>query len=65
MENVRRVAEVAAMFAEAGIICIVALVSPLRRHRETARALADALPFLEVFVNAPLEISALKHVTAY
>ncbi len=57
-ENVRRVAEVARLFADAGIVAIVPLISPYRAGREHARRLHDAagLPFLEVFVDAPLDV---------
>jgi bifunctional enzyme CysN/CysC len=57
-ENSRRVAEVARLFADSGTNAIVALVSPLQVHRDRARALhaADRLPFIEVFVNTPLEV---------
>lgn len=54
-ENVRRVAEVAALFADAGLIAIVALVSPLAAMRTQARALVGQC-FREVYVNAPLEV---------
>lgn len=54
-ENVRRVAEVAALFADAGLIAIVALVSPLAAMRTQARALVGQR-FREVYVNAPLEV---------
>ncbi|MSO78575.1 MAG: adenylyl-sulfate kinase [Acidimicrobiia bacterium] len=57
-ENVRRVAEVARLFADAGIVAVVPLISPYRAGREHARRLHDAagLPFLEVFVDVPLEV---------
>lgn len=57
-ENVRRVAEVARLFADAGIVTLVPLISPYRAGREHARALHDAagLVFLEVFVDAPLAV---------
>jgi adenylyl-sulfate kinase len=56
-ENVRRVAHVARLFADAGGVAIVALVSPFAADREAARRLhAEAgLPFLEVFVDTPLD----------
>jgi bifunctional enzyme CysN/CysC len=54
-ENVRRAGEVAALFAEAGLICIVALISPYRDDRDQARAAAGEHLFLEIFVNAPIE----------
>jgi adenylyl-sulfate kinase len=55
-ENIRRAGAVAAMMAEAGVICLVALISPLRKNRELVRAQFPAGRFLEVFVNAPLEV---------
>lgn len=57
-ENVRRTAHVARMFADAGLVAIVALISPSREGRAAARALhaAHGLAFLEVFVDTPLEV---------
>jgi bifunctional enzyme CysN/CysC len=57
-ENVRRVAEVARLFADAGVVAIVPLISPYREGREDARRLHEAagLTFLEVFVDAPLGV---------
>jgi adenylyl-sulfate kinase len=57
-ENVRRTAQVARLMADAGVVAIVALVSPYREGRDAARMLhqADDLPFIEVFVDTPLEI---------
>jgi len=57
-ENVRRVAEVARLVADAGIVAVVPLISPFRAGREHARRLHEAagLTFLEVFVDAPLEV---------
>jgi len=56
-ENVRRTAEVAALLADAGVLVLVALVSPYRADREAARAVHArlALPFLEVHVATTLE----------
>jgi adenylyl-sulfate kinase len=56
-ENVRRTAEVSALLADAGVVVLVALVSPYRADRDAARAVHDArrLPFLEVHVATPLE----------
>lgn len=55
-ENIRRVGEVARLFADTGLICIVALISPYRRDRARARTAAPAGKFIEVYVNAPLEV---------
>lgn len=56
-ENVRRVAQVARLFADAGMVAIVPLISPYRAARELARQLHDAagLRFIEVFVDTPLD----------
>jgi bifunctional enzyme CysN/CysC len=57
-ENVRRTAHVARLLAESGTMALVSLVSPYAADRETAAALheADELQFIEVFVDAPLEL---------
>jgi bifunctional enzyme CysN/CysC len=61
-ENVRRVAEVARLFADAGLVTLVPVISPYRTGREHARALHEAagLVFLEVFVDAPLEVCEVR-----
>jgi bifunctional enzyme CysN/CysC len=57
-ENVRRTAHVARLLAESGTIALVSLVSPYAADRETAASLheADDLAFMEIFVDAPLEL---------
>ena len=57
-ENVRRVGHVARLFADAGVVALVPLISPYRADRDAVRALhAEAgLRFLEVFVDTPLEL---------
>lgn len=55
-ENIRRVGEVAKLFAEAGIICITAFISPYRSDRDLVRHMVLDGSFVEVFVDAPLEI---------
>jgi bifunctional enzyme CysN/CysC len=57
VENVRRVAEVARMMSDAGLIVIVSFISPFRSERRMARSLMDAGEFLEVFVDTPLEVA--------
>ncbi|SEH11587.1 adenylyl-sulfate kinase [Thermoleophilum album] len=56
-ENIRRAAHVAALLADAGLVALVALVSPFRADRERARAIAAkaAIPFAEVYVATPPE----------
>lgn len=57
-ENVRRLAEVARLFADAGTVAIVAAISPLRESRDAARKVhaCDQLPFWEVYVDTPLNV---------
>ncbi|MBI5055009.1 MAG: adenylyl-sulfate kinase [Nitrospirae bacterium] len=55
-ENIRRIAEVAKLFVDAGIITICAFVSPFKEDRETARSLVEANEFIEVFVNCPVSV---------
>ena len=57
-ENIRRVGEVARLFADAGVIALVPVISPYRADRAQARAAhRDAgLPFFEVFVDTPIEL---------
>ena len=54
-ENIRRVGEVASLFADAGLICITAFISPYRPDREMVRKMAPEGRFVEVYVNAPIE----------
>ncbi|MBD8905655.1 adenylyl-sulfate kinase [Methylorubrum zatmanii] len=56
IENIRRTAEAARLMAEAGLVVIVSLISPFRAERQTARAIAGDIPFLEVFIDTPLAI---------
>lgn len=53
-ENIRRIGEVAALFAHAGVIVITAFISPYRQGRDAAREAAPAGRFLEVFLDVPL-----------
>lgn len=56
VENIRRVAEVAKLMVDAGLIVIAAFISPFRSERELARQLLEDGEFLEVFVDTPLEV---------
>jgi bifunctional enzyme CysN/CysC len=62
-ENMRRVAEVAKLFAEAGSVCIVSFTSPTRAERERARRAMDVadgpgIPFVEAYLSAPNDSSS-------
>jgi adenylylsulfate kinase len=61
-ENVRRVAHVAALLARHGVVVLVALISPYRAVRDEVREHFEraAIPFLEVYVNAPLDVCASR-----
>jgi len=58
-ENIRRIGEVSKLFADAGIISVTSFISPYRADRDLVRALHDEakLPFLEVYVETPLEVA--------
>lgn len=56
VENIRRVAEVAHLMVDAGLVTIVSFISPFRAEREFARELFEEGEFLEIFVDTPLEI---------
>ncbi len=55
-ENIRRIGEVAKLFTEAGIINLTAFISPYRADRDRNRQIQGEGDFVEVFVDAPLEI---------
>lgn len=54
-ENIRRLAEISALFAEAGVIVLTAFISPFRVGRALARSKAGTGRFIEVFLDVPLE----------
>jgi len=56
VENIRRVAEVAKLMMDAGMIVMTAFISPFRAEREMARELIGNKNFIEVFVDTPLEV---------
>ena len=55
-ENIRRIGEVAKLFADAGVVTLASFISPYRKDRDLVRALHEAgtLPFIEVYVNTPI-----------
>ena len=56
VENIRRVAEVARLMADSGLIVMTAFISPFRRERRMARDIAGDIDFVEVYVDTPLEV---------
>ncbi|MDH3583169.1 MAG: adenylyl-sulfate kinase [Phycisphaerae bacterium] len=61
-ENIRRIGEVARLFADAGVLTIASFVSPYRRDRACVRQLHEesGLPFLEVYVSCSLEVAEAR-----
>ncbi|MFD4675717.1 adenylyl-sulfate kinase [Lentzea sp. NPDC058450] len=57
VENIRRIAEVAALMVDAGLIVLVSFISPFRAERALARDLVGEQEFCEVFVDTPLEVA--------
>ncbi len=60
-ENIRRIGEVAKLFADAGLIAITSFISPYRKDRDAARRIHEQnksgpIPFVEIYVNTPIEV---------
>ncbi len=55
-ENIRRIGAVAKLFCEAGVVTLTAFISPYRRDRDAVRATMKDGDFIEIFVDAPLEV---------
>jgi bifunctional enzyme CysN/CysC len=62
VENIRRVAEVAKLMVDAGLIVLVSFISPFRAERRMARELFDDGEFIEVFVDTPLAVAESRDV---
>ena len=62
VENIRRVAEVAKLMTDAGLIVLVSFISPFRAEREMARSLFEPGEFVEVFVDTPLAVAEQRDV---
>jgi bifunctional enzyme CysN/CysC len=60
VENIRRVAEVAGLMVDAGLIVITSFISPFESERRMARELLDADEFIEVFIDAPLAVAEAR-----
>lgn len=61
-ENIRRIAEVAKLFLDAGVIVLTAFISPFRSDRKSARDLVGDKSFIEVHVDCPLEVCEARDV---
>ena len=64
-ENIRRVAEVARLMVDAGLIVITAFISPFREDRKTARFLFENEEFIEVFVDTPIKVAEERDVKGF
>jgi bifunctional enzyme CysN/CysC len=62
VENIRRIAEVAKLMMDAGLVVMTAFISPFRRERDMARELVGAENFVEVYVSTPLEVCEQRDV---
>lgn len=62
VENIRRVAEVARLMADAGLVVLVSFISPFRAERQMARERFEPGEFIEVFVDVPLEVAEARDV---
>ena len=62
VENIRRIAEVAHLMVDAGLIVLVSFISPFRAERKMARDLFEPGEFIEVFVDTPLEVAEQRDV---
>ena len=60
VENIRRIAEVAKLMVDAGLVVLTAFISPFRAERDMARSLFAEGDFLEVFVDTPLEVAEAR-----
>lgn len=56
VENIRRVSEVSRLMVDAGLIVLVSFISPFRSERDMAREMVESDEFVEIFVDAPLEV---------
>src|SRR5262249_38696950 len=60
VENMRRAAEVAKLMTDAGLIVLVALISPFRAERQMAREIVGTGEFIEVHVDAPIDVCRVR-----
>ena len=61
-ENIRRIAEVAKLYLDSGLICVASFISPTREIRQMAKDIIGTEHFIEIFINAPLEVCEQRDV---
>ncbi len=61
-ENIRRIAEVAKLYLDSGVICINSFISPTKPIRDLAKSIIGADDFIEIYINAPLEVCEARDV---
>jgi len=61
-ENIRRIAEIARLYLQSGVITLNSFISPTREIRDFARSIVGADDFLEIYINAPLELCEQRDV---
>ena len=62
IENIRRVGQVAKLMTDAGLLVIVAFISPFRSERDMVKKIMDSNEFLEVFIDTPLSVAEKRDV---
>ena len=65
VENIRRISEIAKLMVDAGLVTIVAIISPFRSERAKARALMESGEFVEIFVDAPIDVCEARDVKGH
>ena len=61
-ENLRRIAEVAKLYAQSGVVCLCSFISPTQAMRERIKNIIGAADFLEIYINTPLEVCEARDV---
>ena len=62
LENIRRIAEISKLYLHSGIICINSFISPTREMRDLARNIVGPEDFIEIYINAPIEVCEARDV---
>lgn len=62
LENIRRIAEISKLYLHSGTICINSFISPTREMRDLARTIVGSEDFIEIYINAPIEVCEARDV---